>query len=43
MGQQQQQSGVGRGGGGYIAVVVLDVGTLEHYMLTGIRNYVDMM
>ena len=35
-----------RGGGGkgiYIAVVVLDVGALEHYMFIGIHNYVDMM
>jgi len=25
------------------AVVVLDVGALEHYMFIGIHNYVDMM
>ena len=30
-------------GGGYIAVVVLDVRTPEYYMLIGIRNDVDMM
>ena len=27
----------------YKAVVVLDVGALEHYMFIGIHNYVDMM
>ena len=43
--------GGGGGGGGvvvvvegsYIAVVVLDIGAPEYLMLTGIRNYVDMM
>ena len=29
--------------GSYIAVVILDIGAPEYYMLTGIRNYVDMM
>ena len=33
--------GWGGGGGSYIAVVVLDVGALEHYMFIGINNYVD--
>ena len=26
-----------------VGVVVLDVGALEYYMLTGIHNYADMM
>ena len=30
-------------GGSYIAAVVLDVGTLEYYMLIGIHNYVYIM
>ena len=28
------------GGGGYIAVVVLDVGAPKYFMLIGIRNYI---
>ena len=37
-----RREGMG-GGGSYIAVVVLDIGALEYYMLIGIHNYVDMI
>ena len=40
--EREGQKGWG-GGGGYTAVVVLDVRAPEYYMLTGTRNYVNMM